>query len=189
MESVSSLTLLKIRKKGWKNWYSFRRIYFQINSQTGPGQRNWQVILTESEIICSKNITHVELERKENQETLITSIQKVLKEKLIIIFLTKYQVDPYTLVARKIAEGFRRFQDEGVEFFFNRTSLTPLRFLVRIFWKIPILALTALICQWVFITRSCFWVRWFYSLFERIRLKRKKRCLFTLTNLESHHFI
>ena len=28
-----------------------------------------------------------------------------------------------------------------------------------------------------------FWVRRFYSLSERMRLKRKKRCLFTLTNL------
>ena len=26
-----------------------------------------------------------------------------------------------------------------------------------------------------------FWLRWFYSLFEQLRLKRKKLCLFTLT--------
>ena len=45
---------------------------------------------------------------------------------------------------------FRHFQGEGVEFFFNRTSLTPLlRFLMRIFWKIPLLALPDLIFQWV----------------------------------------
>ena len=34
-----------------------------------------------------------------------------------------------------------------------------------------------------FYIKIMFWVRWFYSLFERMRLKRKKRCLFTLTNL------
>ena len=39
--------------------------------------------------------------------------------------------------------------------FLNWTSLTPLRFLMLIFWKISVKAL------------------WYYSLFERIRLKRK----------------
>ena len=60
-------------------------------------------------------------------------------------------------VAQKVADEvvFRRFQGEGVEFF-NRTSLIPLRFLMRIFWKIPILALPAFIFQWVLISRSCF---------------------------------
>ena len=52
---------------------------------------------------------------------------------------------------KKIADEviFRRFHGEGVEFFLNRTSLTPLRFLMRIFWKIPIKALQAFIFQWV----------------------------------------
>ena len=42
--------------------------------------------------------------------------------------------------SQKIADEvvFRHFQGEGVEFFFNRTSLTPIRFLMRIFWKRPI---------------------------------------------------
>ena len=48
--------------------------------------------------------------------------------------------NPRTPVAQKVADEvvFRCFQGEGVEFFLNRTSLTPLRFLMRIFWKIPI---------------------------------------------------
>ena len=40
-----------------------------------------------------------------------------------------------------------------------------------------------------FYIKIMFWVGGFYSLFERMRLKRKKRCLFILTNLYSHHFI
>ena len=68
-------------------------------------------------------------------------------------------VNPQAPVAQKVANEvvFRRFQGEGVEFFAD-----PLRFLMSIFWKVPILALPALIFQLV---------------------KRKKRCLFTLTNL------
>ena len=54
--------------------------------------------------------------------------------------ITKY-FNPQAPVTQKVVDEvvFRRFQGEGVEFFFNRTSLTPLlRFLMRIFWKIPI---------------------------------------------------
>ena len=42
-------------------------------------------------------------------------------------------------IREKVADEvvFRRFQGEGVEFF-NRTLLTLLRFLMRIFWKTPI---------------------------------------------------
>ena len=38
------------------------------------------------------------------------------------------QINPQALVAQKFADEvvFRRFKGEGVEFFFNRTSLTPL---------------------------------------------------------------
>ena len=48
-------------------------------------------------------------------------------------------LNPQAPVAQKIADKvvFRHFQGEGVEFL-NRTSLTPLRFLMRIFWKLPI---------------------------------------------------
>ena len=56
-------------------------------------------------------------------------------------------------VAQKIADEviFRRFQGERVEFFLNRTSLTPpLRFFMRIFWKIPIWAFPDFIFQLVF---------------------------------------
>ena len=54
----------------------------------------------------------------------------------------------YLPVAQKIADEvvFRRFQGEGAEFF--KSDLTdPLRFFMRIFWKIPIHALPALILQ------------------------------------------
>ena len=49
-------------------------------------------------------------------------------------------LNPKAPVAQKIADevDFRRFQGEGVEFFFNRTSLTHLKFLMHIFWKISI---------------------------------------------------
>ena len=40
-----------------------------------------------------------------------------------------------------------------------------------------------------FYTKIMFGVRWFYSLFERMRLWSKKLCFFTLTNLYSYHFI
>ena len=45
-------------------------------------------------------------------------------------------------IAQKVVDKvvFRRFKGEEVEFFLNRTD-PPLRFLMRIFWKIPILAL------------------------------------------------
>ena len=58
----------------------------------------------------------------------------------IDIYFYTLLFNPHTPVAEKVADEvvFRRFQSEGVEFFFNRTSLTPLRFLMRIFWKIPI---------------------------------------------------
>ena len=48
--------------------------------------------------------------------------------------------NPHAPVTQKIADEmvFRRFQGEGVEFLLNRTSLTPLKFLMRIFWKTPI---------------------------------------------------
>ena len=82
------------------------------------------------------------------------------KIRMTILSLTeRLRVNPQAPVAQKVAdEGvFRRFKGEGVEFFY-RTSLTPfsLRFLMRIFWKIPIKALPAFIFQWVFISRSCF---------------------------------
>ena len=39
----------------------------------------------------------------------------------------QYNIDPQAPVAQKVADEvvFRRFGGEGVEFFFNRTSLTP----------------------------------------------------------------
>ena len=75
-------------------------------------------------------------------------------------------------IAQKIADEviFRRFQGEGVEFFVNRTSLTPrFRFFMRFFEKIPIKALPVLFFSGFYI-KIIFWVRWFYNLFERMRL-------------------
>ena len=50
------------------------------------------------------------------------------------------QFNPHTPVTQKVADEvvFRCLQGEGVAFFLNSTSMTPLRFLMRIFWKIPI---------------------------------------------------
>ena len=75
----------------------------------------------------------------------------VINYEIYAVFNT---VNPHVPAAQKITDEmiFRHFQSEGVEFFSNQTSLTPLRFLMLIFWKI---------------------VRWFYSLFERMRLKIK----------------
>ena len=44
-----------------------------------------------------------------------------------VISLKESELDPHTLVMQKVADEvvFRCFQGEGVEFFFNRTSLTP----------------------------------------------------------------
>ena len=38
-----------------------------------------------------------------------------------------YLLNPHTLIAQKVANEvvFRRFQGEGIEFFLNRTLLTP----------------------------------------------------------------
>ena len=49
-------------------------------------------------------------------------------------------VNPQAPVAQKIADEvvFRHFQGEGVEFFLKSDLTDPLRFLMRIFWKIPI---------------------------------------------------
>ena len=76
-----------------------------------------------------------------------------------------FSINPHTLLAQKVADEvvFRRFQGEGVEFFFKSDLTYPLRFLMPMFWKIPIKVFPAFIFQW--------------------RSKRKKLCLFTLTNL------
>ena len=49
-------------------------------------------------------------------------------------------VNPQAPVAQKTADEvvFRHFQGEGVEFFFKSDLTDPLRFLMRIFWKLPI---------------------------------------------------
>ena len=72
----------------------------------------------------------------------IHTVNKEFKTNFLKAQLSKHgrQVNPQAPVAQKIADEvvFRCFQGEGVEFFLNRTWLTPLRFLMRIFWKIQI---------------------------------------------------
>ena len=67
-------------------------------------------------------------------------------------------INPHTPVAQKNPDElvFRRFEGDGVEFFLIEPHWLPLRFLMRIFWKIPIWTLPAFIFQWVFISRSVF---------------------------------
>ena len=50
--------------------------------------------------------------------------------------ILKLLINPLALAAQKTADElvFRRFQGEGVEFFFK----SDLRFLMRIFWNVPI---------------------------------------------------
>ena len=72
---------------------------------------------------------------------------------------SSFAVNPQAPVAQKVADElvFRRFQGEGVAFFLIGPHWPPpLKFLMHIFWKIPILALPACNFQWVFISRSCF---------------------------------
>ena len=64
--------------------------------------------------------------------------------------------NPQAPVAQKDEVVFWRFQDEGVEFFLIGPHWPHPRFLMRIFWKIPIFALPAFIFQWVCISRLCF---------------------------------
>ena len=73
---------------------------------------------------------------------IFNSIKELSKIEDQLALLTKNQVsvNPYKPVAQKVADkvGIRRFQGEGVDFFKNRTSLIPLRILMRILWKILI---------------------------------------------------
>ena len=59
-------------------------------------------------------------------------------------------LNPQAPFAQKIAHEvvFRHFQGEG-RLFLNRTSLTPMKSLMRIFWKLPISAFPDFIFQWV----------------------------------------
>ena len=59
-------------------------------------------------------------------------------------------INPQVPVAQKITDEvvFRRFQGEGVEFFFNRTTLTPLQIFVAYLLENTNIRF--------FISRSCF---------------------------------
>ena len=83
----------------------------------------------------------------------------------------------HTPVAQKVADEvvFRRFQSEEVEFFLNRTSLTPPSsdFCCASFGKYQFKPFQLSFFSG-FLYQDLFWVSWFYSFFERMRLKRKK---------------
>ena len=51
-----------------------------------------------------------------------------------------FSINPQAPVAQKIADEVASL---------NRTSLTPIRFWMRIFWKLPIKALPDFIFQWI----------------------------------------
>ena len=91
---------------------------------------------------------------------------------------------PHAPVMQEIADDvvFWRFKGEKASFFLNRTSLTPSDFWCASFGKYQFKPFQLSFFSGFYI-KIMFWVRWFYSLFERMRLKRKKWCLFTLTNL------
>ena len=76
-------------------------------------------------------------------------------------------LNPQAPVSQKIADEvvFSTFPRWTSRVFLNRTSPTQILFF-----------------SWFYI-KIMFWVWWFYSLFERMRLESKKWCLFTLTNL------
>ena len=93
-------------------------------------------------------------------------------------------LNPRAPVAQKIADEmvFRRFQGEGVEFFFKSDLIDPPP---QIF-EAHLLEITDLSSSRFnfsvdFISKSCCSVSWFYSLFERMRLERK-RTMFINTN-------
>ena len=62
--------------------------------------------------------------------------QKKINDKKIVI----NSVNPQAPVARKVADEvvYRRFGREGVEFFKIGPHWPPIRFLMRVFWEIPI---------------------------------------------------
>ena len=74
--------------------------------------------------------------RTENAIHMLTAVLGFSNRKMFKIST----INPQTPVARKIVDEvvFRRFQGEGVEFFKSGLTDPPLRFLMRIFWKLPI---------------------------------------------------
>ena len=90
------------------------------------------------------------------------------------LLMSENRVNPHTSVAQKVADEvvFRCFQGVGVKFFLNRIILTPSDFWYVFVGKYQFkpFQLSFLVDFYIKIT---FLVRWFYSLFERMRLKRK----------------
>ena len=122
--------------------------------------------------------THLKFNQRDSPLLLILSIQGF---KLIIIWKP---LNPQAPVAQKITDKvvFRRFQGEGIEFFLNRTSLTPSDFWCASFGKYRFKLFQISFFSGFYI-KIMFWGRWFHSLSERMRLKRKNvvywvRCFF-----------
>ena len=93
-----------------------------------------------------------------------------------------YPFNPKASVAQKSVDEvvFRRFQGEGVEFFKIGPHGPPSDFWCASFGNYRFKPFQISFLSGFYI-KIMFWLRWFYSLFERMRLKRNKRCLFTLT--------
>ena len=92
-------------------------------------------------------------------------------------------LNPHTPVAQIVAYEivFQRFQGEEVEFF--KSDLTdPLRFLMRIFWKIPIKPFQLSFLSG-FLYQDHVLSHMVLKLIRTNEIEEKKRCLFTPTNL------
>ena len=92
-------------------------------------------------------------------------------------------INPQAPVAQKIADEvvFRRFQGEGVEFFLNRTSRTPIRFYAYLLENTD-LSPSRLHFQW-FLYQDHVLSQMVLKLIRTNEIEEKERCLFTLTNL------
>ena len=93
--------------------------------------------------------------------------------------------NPQAPVAQKNAdeEVFRRFQGEGVEFFEIGPHWPPSDFWCASFGKSRLKPFQISFFSGFYI-KIMFWVRWFYSLFERMRLERKKTMF-----IHTHHSV
>ena len=78
---------------------------------------------------------------------------------------------------------FRHFQAEGVEFFLNRTLLTPHQIFDAHLLETTDLSTSRFHFSVGFISRSCFESDGFIAYSNERDWREKERCLFTLTNL------
>ena len=119
---------LKISKFLSRNYFSFSDVYFiqKIKGQFWPPDKFWVLSVF-------WNIKKIErLEKKIRFVGVSFRLRSVSKSEISYF-------NPQAPAAQKIAYQvvFRHYQGEGVEFF--KADLTdPFRFVMRIFWKLPI---------------------------------------------------